>query len=167
MPKASRDVMATKKQREKSIVTKQEELRAKHEHFANLIMEGHEPAQAARACGYAPSTAYNVMKNEEVQLMLHKARTEIEDISKIRRIDVLNMFLDAVEMARTLADPGQMINGADKIAKFLGYYEPERIEITHLTDKNVLASKLKGMSDEELYAIASQKAKVIEGEVAE
>ena len=99
--------------------------------------------------------------------MLHKARTEIEDISKIRRIDVLNMFLDAVEMARTLADPGQMINGADKIAKFLGYYEPERIEITHLTDKNVLASKLKGMSDEELYAIASQKAKVIEGEVAE
>lgn len=158
MPKAS-------KRPSSAVRANYEEKKARHEHFANVIMEGASPSDAARAVGLHPSQATSIMRNEEVQMILHEARTQLTDMSTIKRIDVLNMFLDAVEMARLQADPAQMINGADKIAKYLNFYEPERIEITHSLDPNVLSKKLKAMSDEELYALAAQKAKTVDGEV--
>ena len=81
----------------------------------------------------------------------------------------MNLFIEAIDMARTLADPAQMINGADKIAKMMGYYAPEtkRIELTG--DTAVLGNRLRNMSDQDLLEMVSRKraneAKVIEGTV--
>lgn len=165
MPKASRDKMIAKTQREKSIVTKQAEIKAKHETFANAIMEGANKSDAARIAGYHPGNASQVMRQEDVQLHLAKAREEITNATTIKRLDVLNIFLEAIDMARTLADPANMINGADKIAKMMDYYAPEtkRIELT--MDQSVLHSKLRQLSDAELMDLAAGKARVIEGEV--
>lgn len=165
MPRASRDSIMAKQAREKSVVTRQEEVRRQHEIFTNAIMEGHNQVDAARAAGYHPSTATSVMRNEEVQLMLAEARKEITDISTIKRIDVLNVFLDAIEMARTLADPAQMINGAKEVGKMLGFYEPEKVDIKLSMDSNVLAAKMRQMTDDELYELAAKKAKTVDGEV--
>lgn len=152
--------MIAKTTREKSIVAKQER-------FANAILEGASASDAARAAGYHPTNAPNVMRTEEVQMALDKGRRELEDTTTIRRLDVMNIFLEAIEMSRTLADPANMINGADKIAKMMGYYAPETKRIELSGDAAVFASKLKQMSDAELMELASGKAKVIEGEVVE
>lgn len=167
MPKASRDSIVAKKTREKSVVAKQEQVKAKHEAFANAILEGASESDAARAAGYHPSTAKNVMRQEDVQQHLASARQEIADTTTIRRLDVLNVFLDAIEMARTLADPANMINGADKVAKMMGYYAPETKRIELSMDQKVLDSKLKQLSDAELMELAAGNARVIEGEVVE
>lgn len=167
MPRASRDSIMAKKAREKSIVTKQEEIQAKQKAFADAMLEGNSKADAARAAGYHPNQVDRVMRTEEVQLYLAEARQEMRDISTIKRIDVLNIFMEAVEMARTLADPAQMINGAKEIGKMLGYYEPEKVDITVSMDTNVLASKMRQMTDAELYDLAAKKAKQIDGEVVE
>lgn len=137
----------------------------RHQIVANAIMEGAKETDALRAAGYHPSNATNVMRKEEVQSILAEARAEVEDLTTIKRLDVLNIFMEAIDMARTLADPGQMINGADKVAKMMGYYAPEthRIELT--ADQNVLQAKFQQMTDEELLSIAAGRAKVIEGEV--
>lgn len=164
MPKASRDSIIAKKTREKSVVAKQEEVRAKQEAFANAILEGASDSDAARAAGYHPATAKNVMRQEDVQLHLANARQEIADTTTIRRLDVLNVFLDAIEMARTLADPANMINGADKVAKMMGYYEPEKIDVRVTHDTAVFHSKLKQLTDSELMELASGNHRVIEGE---
>ena len=139
----------------------------RHKKVADAILEGANESDAMRAAGYHPTAASKVMRQETVQQMLAEARGEIEDLTTIKRLDVLNMFLEAIDMARTLADPGQMINGADKIAKMMGYYAPEtkRIELT--TDQNVLQAKFQQMTDEELLRIAAGRAKVVEGEVVE
>ena len=147
----------TKAQREKSAVIEQ-----KHKVFADAILEGQSEAGAARIAGYHPSTAKNVMRQEEVQEYIswgHAFRPEF------KRLDILNIFIEAIDMARTLADPAQMINGAKEAGKMLGYYEPETIKHVLTTDQAALSNKIKALSDDELLEMASGRAKVIEGEV--
>ncbi len=98
-------------------------------------------------------------------MLIEEARREISNITTLKRIDVMNLFLEAIDMARTMADPANMINGADRIAKMLGYYAPEtkRLELT--MDQNLLQNKLRSLSDDELADLASSRATVVDGEV--
>lgn len=132
---------------------------------ADALLEGHSQADALRAGGYHPTNADNVMRQEDVQQYLAEARGELQDITTLKRLDVINIFIEAIDMARTLADPAQMINGAKEVGKMLGFYEPERISIEHSGTVTAMAAKFKQLTDEELYEIASKRAKTIEGEV--
>lgn len=165
MAKISRDVAITKQQREKSIVTKREEIVAKQQAFADAIVTGHTQTDAARAAGYHPSTASNVMRQEEIQLLVNEARSELRSVSSIKRLDVLDIFIEAIDMARTLADPAQMINGAREVGRMMGFYEPETIKHVLTTDQAALSNKIKALSDDELLEMASGRAKLIQGEV--
>ena len=98
-------------------------------------------------------------------MYLQEGRRQISDVTTIKRLDVLEIFLEAIDMARTLADPGQMINGADKVAKMMGFYEPEKLKIEVETNSKALANKFKQLTDAELLEIAAGRAKVVEGEV--
>ena len=156
MPRLKKDSPSIpKKEREPSVVN------PRHKAVADALLEGARPSDAMRAAGYDPSSAQNVMRQETVQQLLAEARAEITDISTLRRIDVLNMFIEAIDMARTLADPAQMINGTDKVAKMMGFYAPEKIEISNGTASSMQA-KYKQMTDEELYAILAERATSIE-----
>ena len=156
MPRASRDSMMMKSQREKSVVTKQQKL------YADAILLGATHAQANAAAGYSPTDAKSGA-GKGTLAHLRAAREELEDITTLKRLDVMEIFLEAINMARTLADPSQMINGADKLAKMMGYYAPESIKLDVKIEDKVLANKVRAMSDEELYRMA--QAKVIDGEV--
>ena len=133
--------------------------------FADMLSEGKSKSEAARVAGYHPSNADIVMRQEDVQTYLHEARAQIEDVSTLRRVDVMNIFIEAIDMARTLADPAQMINGADKVAKMMGYYAPETLKLEVEQNSKTLQTKFRALSDAELYEIAAGKAKVIDGEV--
>ena len=139
----------------------------RHKKVVDAIMEGATESEAMRAAGYHPSHGTNVMRKEEVRDMLAEARAEVEDLTTIKRLDVLNIFMEAIDMARTLADPGQMINGADKVAKMMGYYAPEKRLVELSVGQNVLQAKFQQMTDEELLEIAAGRAKVVDGEVLE
>ena len=139
----------------------------RHKKVVDAVMEGATESDALRAGGYHPVGGRNVMRKEEVQDMLAEARAEVEDLTTIKRLDVLNLFMEAIDMARTLADPGQMINGADKVAKMMGYYAPEKKLVELSVGQNVLQAKFQQMTDEELLEIAAGRAKVVDGEVLE
>lgn len=151
---------APKQPRKSSIVIEDQ-----HKLFADMLSEGKSKAEAARVAGYNPSNVDTVMRQEEVQAYLQEARQEIEDVSTLRRVDVLNLFLEAIDMARIQGDPSQMINGADKVAKMMGYYAPETLKLEVEQNSKSLQHKFRQLSDAELYEIAAGKAKVIEGEV--
>lgn len=133
--------------------------------FADVLMETGNKSEAARVAGYHPSNVDNVMRQEDVQGYLAEARGQIEDVSTLRRVDVLNIFMEAIDMARTLADPSQMINGADKVAKMMGYYAPETLKLEVEQNSKSLQNKFRQLSDAELYEIAAGRAKVVDGEV--
>lgn len=167
MAKISRDVAITKQQREKSIVTKREEILAKQQAYADAIVCGASKKDAAAAAGYHLSSMNNVQRQEEVQLLVNEARSELREISTIKKLDVLDIMIEAIDMARTLADPAQMINGAREVGRMMGFYEPDRLKIELSADTNTLAKQFKGMTDSELYEIASGRAKQVTGEVLE
>ena len=141
------------------------EITLQQETFANAVLEGSNLSNAARAAGIPIASAGNVLRTNQVQMLIEEARREISNITTLKRIDVMNLFLEAIDMARTMADPANMINGADKIAKMLGYYAPEtkRLELT--MDQNLLQNKLRSLSDDELADLASSRATVVDGEV--
>lgn len=156
----SKKAAAPKPPREKSVV-----IEKKQQVFADALLEGATQSDALRAAGYHPANASAVMRQEQVQQYLTEARAELSDITTIKRVDVMEILLEAIDMARTLADPAQMINGADKMAKIMGFYAPETLKLEVTTNTAAMSQKYKQMTDEELYEIASKKAKVIEGEV--
>jgi hypothetical protein len=141
------------------------EITLQQETFANAVLEGSNLSNAARAAGIPVASAGNVLRTNQVQMLIEEARREISNITTLKRIDVMNLFLEAIDMARTMADPANMINGADRIAKMLGYYAPEtkRLELT--MDQNLLQNKLRSLSDDELADLASSRATVVDGEV--
>lgn len=133
--------------------------------MADLLIEGASKSEAARAAGYHPSSVDNVMRQEDMQQYLADARGQIEDVATLRRVDVMNIFMEAIEMARIQADPSQMINGADKVAKMMGYYAPETLKLEVEQNSKALQNKFRQLSDAELYELAAGRAKVIDGEV--
>ena len=133
--------------------------------MADLLLEGAPKSDAARAAGYHPSSVDNVMRQEDMQQYLADARGQIEDVTTLRRVDVMNIFMEAIEMARIQADPSQMINGADKVAKMMGYYAPETLKLEVEQNSKALQNKFRQLSDAELYELAAGRAKVIDGEV--
>ena len=136
----------------------------KREKLAEFVSQGYSPADAARAVGYSPTNASTVMRTEEVQAYLAKARAELTSISTVKRCDVLDLFLEAADMARTLADPQALIAAGREIGKMLGFYEPEKLTVEVSGSVAVMAEKFKQMSDEELLAIAAGEQPVYEGE---
>ena len=155
-PAASR----TSSKREKSAVVS-----SQREVFAEAILTGHSKSDAARAAGYHPANVDNVMRQQEVQEYLAEARQQLTEQTTIKRLDVLNIYLEAIDMARIQADPSQMISGAREVGKMMGYYEPEKIAVAMTNDQAALAHRFRQLSDAELLEIAAGRAKVIEGEV--
>lgn len=133
--------------------------------FADALLEGHSKADAARAAGYHPNNVSAVMRGEDIQTYIEEARAEVKDLSTLKRLDVVNVVLEAIDMARMMADPAQMINGADKLAKMMGYYAPETLKLEVSGNHAALATKFKALTDDELYEIAAGRARVVEGEV--
>ena len=60
----------------------------------------------------------------------------------------------AIQRASEQDNPAAMISGLGEVAKMLGYYAPERVNVELSDDQQRLQKKYKAMSDEELYHIA-------------
>lgn len=101
-----------------------------------------------------------------VQRELAKVRAEMATEANITREDVVQMLLDAANMAKLMSDPTAMIAAAREIGKMLGHYAPEVKKIMTGMDQGDIKKALENMSDEELLKLANARVKVIDGESA-
>ena len=104
----------------------------------------------------------NVAKSESVQVALRQARDELSSAAQISRADVLDGFMEAINLSRLSADPQAMIKGWTEVGKMLGYYAPEvkKLEITD--NQKRLQSKFEAMSDEDLMKVIEGEASVVD-----
>lgn len=130
--------------------------------YVDNIMEGKSKSDAARAAGSLPTNSNAIERSQAVQEALKAARSELEDISTIRRIDVLEGIMEAIDMGRTLAEPSTMIAGWKEIAKIMGYYAPETKRIELSTDQANVQKKLEMMSDQELLEMLQKRSMLID-----
>lgn len=132
-------------------------LTAKQEAFVDAKLSGMSDLGAAKIAGYSDNkiSGTQVARSERVQSVLDEARQALANVTNIRKQDVLEGILSAVDRAKMLGEPATEIRGWTEIGKMLGYYAPEvkRIEIS---DVNRLKGKLEALSDEELFEIANR-----------
>lgn len=143
--------------RKKSALTEKQDI------FINAVLDGKNQSRAADEAGYAsPNGGHQAMQNEDVQMALQIARAEISDVMQLRRMDMVETILDAIAMARTMADPANMISGAREISKMLGFYEPEK-KIIHVTRSQAAIQQCyESLTDQELLEIIEGESTRVE-----
>lgn len=134
--------------RKKSVLTE------KQGAFVESVLDGNLPSHAAIAAGYAhPTTGAKVMQAEDVRAALAEARSELSTALQVKRGDMIVVLIEAIDMARMMADPMGMIAGAREVGKMLGLYAPEEKKIDLTVNQQRLRSQFEGMSDEELLDV--------------
>ena len=141
--------------RKKSILTE------KQSKYVEAVLDGKPKSKAATDAGYSSPIAYaQTDRSKEVQFYLSEARRELSSAVQVKRADMIVVLLDAIDMARFMADPMAMIAGAREVGKMLGLYAPEEKKIDLTVNQARLRSEFEALTDEQLV-------RVIEGEVLE
>ena len=152
--------MKTKKTPEKrkpSVLTEQQE------EYVEGVLDGKAKSHAALDAGYSHgSQSHRLDRNELVQTALAERREELSSATQITRAGVLNGILDAIEMARVMADPMAMLAGYRDISKMMGYNAPEVKKVEISDTSNTLARKIKSMSDEDLLNVIEGEARLVD-----
>ena len=70
--------------------------------FVDATLLGKDPEKAAAIAGYANPDASvgKIIKSESVQVALRQARDELSSAAQISRADVLDGFMEAINLAR-------------------------------------------------------------------
>ncbi len=152
--------MKTKKtpdKRKPSVLTEQQE------EYVEGVLDGKAKSHAALDAGYSHgSQSHRLDRNELVQTALAERREELSSATQITRAGVLNGILDAIEMARVMADPMAMLAGYRDISKMMGYNAPEVKKVEISDTSNALARKIKSMSDEDLLDVIEGEARLVD-----
>lgn len=80
---------------------------------------------------------------------------------------VIDGFLEAIDMARTQAEPLVMVSGWREIGKMCGFYEPTRAELTVTIEGKRALERLESLPDAELLKLVQEGTEAIDAEFEE
>ncbi|MHB1098688.1 MAG: hypothetical protein ACYCZR_03960 [Burkholderiales bacterium] len=134
--------------RKKSILTEQQAA------YVEGVLDGKPKRVATLEAGYsAPNQAADIEKSEAVRTAIREARAELSSAAQIKRVDMIEVLIQAIDMSRMMADPMGMIAGAREVGKMLGLYAPEEKKIDLTVNQQRLRTQFEGMSDQELLDV--------------
>lgn len=137
------------------------------ERFVQGIESGMSPPQAATYAGSRDPVQYaNLMlrQDEWVRGQMERIRAEANANSKVSREKVTQIVLDAVDMAKVMSSPGEMIRGAAELNKMNGYYAPDKVDIQVEARLKRVQTQYESMSDAELLEVMGEAVDPIEAE---
>ena len=113
---------------------------------------GETISSAAVRAGYADGgqMAYRLAKDPAILKIYNVEKALYAEASQMTRKKVMEGFLEAADMARTLADPTALTGAWREVGKMCGYYEPVKRTIDINLSGNVTMKKLEAMSDADL-----------------
>ena len=86
----------------------------------------------------------------------YEAKYEAEN--QMTRKRVMDGFLEAIDMAKLMAEPASMISGWREIGKLCGYFAPVETRVKVDVSGNIVLDRLNSMSDAELLEVISKSA---------
>ncbi|MGH8570127.1 MAG: hypothetical protein ACREXU_19505 [Gammaproteobacteria bacterium] len=127
---------------------------------------GMVPLRAAEYAGYAnpESYAYTLEADPGIKEVLARVQAQNAGLSKMTRKKVMDIALEAIDMARTLQDPTAMLRGVQEINRMCGFYAPEKKSIELSAAKEKARGELALMSESDLIELAGGFKGVLEGE---
>lgn len=122
--------------------------------FVKYWVEGDNIGNAMRRAGYNEQISYGYRMAKMPNILKAKAAyhalfTEASQMTKKR---VMDMLLEAYDMAKMTSEPATMVAAAREVGKLCGFYEPVRVKL----DVNVTGGaidRLNRLSDEELLKL--------------
>ena len=140
------------------IVKYMKELTPEQEKVVTMFVEeGKNKHQIAKELGTAPQAVSRALNQEHVNHEVARRREDYRIRMKLSREDVAQVFSDAIEMARVMAEPSTMIQGAREVGKMLGYYEPEVVKVQLSEGSKSIQDQLKTLTDAELYQLLEKE----------
>lgn len=119
-------------------------------------------SEAARRAGYSEKTAGAIatenLQKPAIRQAIAALRSDNAARLDLTRQDVLAGILEAIEMARVMADPAAMLAGYRDLARMCGFNEPEvhRVEVS--PGASAVVARFVAMTDDELAALVSGRA---------
>lgn len=139
--------------------------------FVKYFSQGMGQTAAAEKAGFAApkQDGHRLVRDPKIQLAVAKEREKYAKASGITKKKIIDGMLEAVEMAKTKADPTAMIQGYREIGRMCGFYEPAKTQIEVSVNGQVMLQKMQELSDEELLKLAEESGDLdaIEGEFEE
>lgn len=116
------------------------------------------PNAMARA-GYndQPSYGYRMAKMPNILALYNEEKAKYEEAAQMTRQRVMDGLLEAVELAKLMAEPATMVSGWREIGKMCGYFEPKKVDINVNVTGNVIHQRLNQLSDAELLKIIQEQ----------
>ncbi len=121
--------------------------------FVKFWAQGESVYAAAARAGYGDGAtyAYRLIHYPQAKALYAQEKALYEQAAQMSRKKVMDMLVEAYDMAKMTAEPSSMVAAAREIGKMCGYYEPQKIKIEHsLADG---AARMDRLSDEELMEV--------------
>lgn len=130
--------------------------------FVKYWAEGESITSASVRAGYndGAAIAYRMVKMPNILALKAKYEAEWQETRQITREKVMDGMLEAIEMAKLMAEPSSMIAGWREIGKICGFYAPVEHKVKVDVTGNIVLDKLNSMSDAELLKVISQGTNV-------
>lgn len=128
-------------------------------------MLGMTRTQAAKAAGYAKPEVdgARLLRSPEIQAYLAKEASAYTDAAGVDRKQIVDGMLEAIEMAKTMADPQTMLIGYRELSRLLGLQAPEKRQVEVNITGRVQVHQLEQLSDDELLKLMAP-VEALEGE---
>ena len=125
--------------------------------FVKYWAQGESITSASARAGYGDGAtyAYQLTRFPQAVALYNEEKRLYEEASQMTRKKVMDGLLEGIEMAKLLADPGNVISGWREIGKMCGYYAPVEKKVALTVQGEIAVRKLETMSDEELMKLIS------------
>lgn len=116
------------------------------------------PNAMARA-GYndQPSYGYRMAKMPNILALYNEEKRLYEEASQMTRKRVMDMLVDAYDMAKLMSEPASMVSAAREVGKMCGYYTVQT-QVNVTVNGQVSIDRMNRLSDDELLKIIEQGA---------
>lgn len=126
--------------------------------FVKFWAQGESIHTASERAGYTDggSYAYRLIHVPKVKAMYAEEKRLYEEASNMSRKKVMDMLVEAYDMAKLMAEPASMVSAAREIGKMCGYYEPVAKKVDITVNGKALTKRLDQMSDEDLAKMIAE-----------
>lgn len=144
------------------VISPDKPLTDKQKLFVKFWAEGESIMSASTRAGYADggTIAYRMVKMPNILALKSRYEAKYEADAQMTRKKVMDGLLEAIDMAKLLADPTAMISGWREVAKMCGYMEPVKHRVDVNVTGNITMDRINRLSDAELLKMIEQGAPV-------
>ena len=155
---AVRNALSTTTMAAAAAVSPDKPLTEKQKLYAVARARGESVPNAMAAAGYNEqvSYGYRLDKMPNVQRLIQREQALYAEAAQMDRKKVIDMQLEAYEMAKTMAEPSTMVAAAREIGKICGLYEPKKVEVSVNGRVQHEIHRFEAMSDAELLQVLAQ-----------